>query len=129
MKLFIFIPIIWVTILFSSAAKGITSQYVYCENLDTEEWEWLQDQNDNFVKVKGIWQYILDYPEHGVAIKAFKVPQLTLKELNKKCSDEFGKEWVSHPGESWLDDWYLFYYVSDQKNFLSKGSYDYHFYK
>lgn len=103
MKLFIFIPIIWVTILFSSAARGITLQYVYCENLNTKEWEWLQDQNDNFVKVRGIWQYILDYPKYGSIIKAFKVPKSVFNELNTQCSNEFGKEWVPHPGESWSD--------------------------
>lgn len=120
--------IIWGITLLPPVAHSIVLQYVFCENINTTEWHWLQDSEGDDIQVRGVWQYTLDDPMFGAVIKAFKVPKTIFYELNQACQDEFGQAWVAHPAQSLWDRWYLFFYTEGSRKVFSQGSYDYSYY-
>lgn len=87
-------------------------EYVYCEELKTGDWQWLLDDEQNYVWVSGyIVRYRCDKGDNPYDFGSMQVSYGLFVKLHTLCEKAFGAGWVPHPGD-YLTDWYLFDYVN-----------------
>ena len=97
--------------------------YIYCENLQTKYWEWLFDNNGEYITVKGKWHEI--HAPQSTYVRLLQISENSYLELKDRCQKSFGKNWEPHPGRNIIDHWYLFSYISKKSGRIkfSKGNY------
>ena len=79
------------------------STHVYCADLEANVWEWLYDENGDYISIEGQWgAHILDEDN---AFGYFSVSEPDYREVAAKCY-RLGK--VAHPADNRLSNWYLF---------------------
>ena len=84
---------------------------VYCEDIHGGSWKWLPDAYQIEGEFYKVYLSTLKYEY----IKAVKISQEQLFDLEQECLNNFGQDWVPHPAQNWLDNWYLFFYEKDNK--------------
>ncbi|AEH16468.1 hypothetical protein [Shewanella baltica] len=87
---------------FNTQSFADTSTYVYCGLPDGSDWEWLLDENDNYVTIEGQWgQVILPNRRYFMT---FKVQQSVFDEKGLTCPEGY----FIQPGNRNLANWDVF---------------------
>ncbi|NRD72211.1 hypothetical protein HQQ94_02950 [Shewanella sp. VB17] len=84
------------------SSQSFAETYVYCGLPDGSDWEWLLDENNNYVPIEGQWGRITA-ANHGY-FKVFKVQESTFIEKTLTCPEGY----ITQPAERNSSKWEIF---------------------
>ena len=105
----------------SSAYANVTT-YVYCGLRDASNWEWLLDNNDDYVTISGRWGRVTE--ASGIYFQVFRVSEEVWQQKALQCPAGY----ISQPADSGTSRWEIFEIIrSDGSSYFINGYKTYYF--
>ncbi|RSD30490.1 hypothetical protein [Vibrio pectenicida] len=117
-------------LLASQTVYANTTTYVYCGLPDASDWEWLLDENDNYMTIPGKWGRITEASGHY--FKVFRVSEEVWQQKSFNCPSGY----TSQPADSGTSRWEIFevirsngssYFINGYKTYYLQGQIDANF--
>ncbi|CAM3572335.1 hypothetical protein [Vibrio aquimaris] len=112
-------------LLLSSSVFADTTTYVYCGPTDGgRDWDWLLDQDDNYVTIKGQWARITE--ASGRYFKVFRVTEELWLQKSLQCPAGYNVQ----PADSGTSRWEIFeiirangssYFINGYRTYYFQG--------